>query len=383
MTSKIATSVNAPTGHISLDDLLSVRDGKGEWVKLFNGKDLTGFHTHLRGQGKNDPEHVFSVNDGMIHVYKDTPEGKAMPFGGVITDKDYGDYHLRFEFKWGTKKFAPRTATVRDAGLLFHVFGEDGAVGGTWANSVECQIQEHDVGDLYVVGTRVSTLATKGPKDVLFAAIRSGNEVTVGDRDKIVRVVKEGDTEHAGWNTIEVIARGDAAVFIVNGKPVHYIFNIRQPDPANPTAWKPLTKGRLWFQSEGAEVSYRNIELRALPPLKVAAYKFAQEIPLYPGAAPGSEKWDWSERSVTSPSGLPIVTDVVRPVLLHYPAEKGKAVGTAMIVAPGGGFRALMMSYEGVDIARRLNAMGVDAFVLKYRLIHGGAGPPAARRGRT
>ena len=48
---------------------------------------------------------MFSVNDGMIHVYKDTPEGKAMPFGGVITDKDYGDYHLRFEFKWGTKKF--------------------------------------------------------------------------------------------------------------------------------------------------------------------------------------------------------------------------------------------------------------------------------------
>jgi dienelactone hydrolase len=100
------------------------------------------------------------------------------------------------------------------------------------------------------------------------------------------------------------------------------------------------------------------------------AKQAAEEIPLYPGAAPGSEKWDWSERSATSPRGLPIVTDVVRPVLLHYPAERGKAVGTAMVVAPGGGFRALMMSYEGVDIARRLNAMGIDAFVLKYRLIH-------------
>jgi acetyl esterase/lipase len=65
-----------------------------------------------------------------------------------------------------------------------------------------------------------------------------------------------------------------------------------------------------------------------------------------------------------------MVQDVVRPVLLHYPAQRGKAVGTAMIVAPGGGFRVLMMSYEGVDIARRLSAMGIDAFVLKYRLIH-------------
>jgi acetyl esterase/lipase len=100
------------------------------------------------------------------------------------------------------------------------------------------------------------------------------------------------------------------------------------------------------------------------------------EIPLYPGAAPGSEKWDWEEKSVTRPNGLPIVTDVVRPPLLHYPAEKGKAVGTAMVVAPDGGFRALMMSYEGADIARRLNAMGVDAFVLKYRLGHTGPGAP-------
>ena len=101
------------------------------------------------------------------------------------------------------------------------------------------------------------------------------------------------------------------------------------------------------------------------------------EIPLYPGVAPGSEKWDWEEKSVTRPNGMPIVTDVVRPVLLYYPAEKGKAVGTAMIVAPGGGFQALMMSYEGADIARKLNAMGVDAFVLKYRLSHNGPNAPS------
>lgn len=97
------------------------------------------------------------------------------------------------------------------------------------------------------------------------------------------------------------------------------------------------------------------------------------EIPLYAGTAPGSEKWDWQEKLVTRPNGMPIVSDVVRPVLLAYPAPKDKAVGTAMVVAPGGGFRALMMSYEGVDVARRLNAMGVDAFVLKYRLTHEGS----------
>jgi acetyl esterase/lipase len=107
--------------------------------------------------------------------------------------------------------------------------------------------------------------------------------------------------------------------------------------------------------------------MRLAPPAKV--------ISLYPGIAPGSENWNWAERSAGSPTN-PTVQNVVHPVLLYYPADKDKAVGTAMIVAPGGGFINLMMSYEGVDIAKRLNAMGVDAFVLKYRLRYDDANTP-------
>ena len=110
--------------------------------------------------------------------------------------------------------------------------------------------------------------------------------------------------------------------------------------------------------------------------LATPAHAQQSVIPLYSGAAPGSEKWDWSERSVTTRDGLPMVQNVVRPDLLYYPADRNKAVGAAMIVAPGGGFRTLMMSYEGVDIARRLNAMGISAFVLKYRLLYSGPDAP-------
>ena len=96
----------------------------------------------------------------------------------------------------------------------------------------------------------------------------------------------------------------------------------------------------------------------------------ALEIPLYEGAAPGSEEWDWNENTANTESGLPMIQNVVNPVLLYYPPDPSIAVETAMIVAPGGGTFTLMMSYEGVDIARRLNELGVHAFVLKYRLIH-------------
>jgi acetyl esterase/lipase len=115
-----------------------------------------------------------------------------------------------------------------------------------------------------------------------------------------------------------------------------------------------------------------------------------REIALYPGVAPGSEVWNWSETQTTT--GMPMVQNVVHPVLQYYPADKNTAVGTAMIVAPGGGFRNLMMSYEGVDVARRLNAVGIDAFVLKYRLNYtapkapssgGGSAPTDPQRGQN
>jgi acetyl esterase/lipase len=107
-----------------------------------------------------------------------------------------------------------------------------------------------------------------------------------------------------------------------------------------------------------------------------------REIPLYSGVAPGSENWNWSERVALTPNGVPMVQNVVRPVLQYYPANKDTAVGTAMIVAPGGGFRNLMMTYEGVEIAKRLNDAGVDAFILKYRLLYTdpNAAPGAGRR---
>jgi len=40
--------------------------------------------------------------------------------GGLATLKEYGDYHLELEFKWGEKRFPPRADMPRDSGLLYH-----------------------------------------------------------------------------------------------------------------------------------------------------------------------------------------------------------------------------------------------------------------------
>ena len=120
--------------------------------------------------------------------------------------------------------------------------------------------------------------------------------------------------------------------------------------------------------------------LFAQTPATPATFGEVKELPLYSGVAPGSEKWDYSEFVFQGKSG-PQLKNVVRPTLLYFPAPK--PTGTVMIVAPGGGTRSLMMSYEGVDIARKLNEIGVDAFVLKYRLIHTGPGADTAEPAKT
>jgi acetyl esterase/lipase len=96
-----------------------------------------------------------------------------------------------------------------------------------------------------------------------------------------------------------------------------------------------------------------SLALSQPPPAKPARPASAQEpttFPLWVNGAPGALGHE----------------DEDIPALTYYPALHG--VPTAVIVAPGGGYRNLAMNHEGWQVAYWLNAVGVSAFVLKYRL---------------
>lgn len=103
----------------------------------------------------------------------------------------------------------------------------------------------------------------------------------------------------------------------------------------------------------------------------VSAQKQPQQIPLWPQGAPGfehlrnepEEAKDWWVKNIHHPS-----ITVYRPT-----AEK--ANGTAVLICPGGGHRALVYNSEGRDAAEFLNRLGITAFVLKYRLAREGNSP--------
>jgi len=95
-----------------------------------------------------------------------------------------------------------------------------------------------------------------------------------------------------------------------------------------------------------------------------------EEIRLWPGAAPGSEGETASE--VFQASENPKLPK--RFTVVHYPSiyvflpPQGKANGTGVVIAPGGGHSQLVIDKEGYEIADWFNARGAAAFVLKYRL---------------
>jgi len=198
-----------------------------EFKQLFNGKDLNGWYSFLKVSGKNnDTSNVFSLNDGLLKI-----TGKE--FGYIVTERSFTDFHLVVEFKWGEKKYPPREDRVRDNGICYYVVPTD----KVWPRSVECQIQEGDCGDFWLIDsvTAVVDGVQQGPT-------------------KNTRVIKKKDNEQptGEWNRIEVIANKGKCTHIVNGVIVNEAENVS------------LRSGRILIQSEGAEIFYRKIEIKEL-----------------------------------------------------------------------------------------------------------------------
>jgi acetyl esterase/lipase len=98
--------------------------------------------------------------------------------------------------------------------------------------------------------------------------------------------------------------------------------------------------------------------IRVLPPVR-----------LYPNGGGGFETWQGRSpgaQEVVHPGVLYNVTD---PSYQAFLPPAGRNTRTAVIVAPGGGFRQLSIDSEGNDVAKWLAARGIAAFTLKYRIV--------------
>jgi hypothetical protein len=258
------------------------------WTPLWNGKTLDGWTTWMQRPAPSsevpglardaDGKYTEAIGSGRdpLQVFTVVADVDGRPairisgevFGELRTKASFKNYHLKLQFKWGSKKWPPREKpeTPRDSGLLYHVHAEPGAEGRTWARSIELQIQERDVGDLYAIGSAIAVRAKA----------RAGTKPTVYDYDPAGewtyfsqsqgasgRCVKQPDNEKptGEWNDVELIAFGEDAIHIVNGKVVMRLHGPVRIDLDLPT---PVTSGPIILQSEGAELFYRDIQIRPI-----------------------------------------------------------------------------------------------------------------------
>jgi hypothetical protein len=240
-----------------------------ETIKLFNGKDLTGLYTWLGPAAKgekplgknNDPKKVFSVVDGTIRV-------AGMPMGYLATEKAYENYHLVVEYKWGKEVYGAKG--VRNSGVLLNGTGIDGASGGFWMGSIECQLAQGCIGDLIPIRGKTDSgdaVATQFTSEAVLGADKhprwkKGGEARVfkGQQwwekhqeffkeDLDARGKNDVDSPLGEWTKIEVFNVDKRITIKVNGTTVNECYD------AVPGS------GKILLQSEGFEIYFRNFEL--------------------------------------------------------------------------------------------------------------------------
>jgi hypothetical protein len=243
-----------------------------EVITLYDGttvNDLRHFYTWLAGKGYDDPNGVFSIAadvDGAPAI-----RVTGQDWGGIVTRKNYRDYRLVLDYRWSDTTWNHK---ARNSGVLFHGQGEDGNYGRDfkqpWLSSVEYEIQEGRTGAVILVrgfkrdGTTMQpTIVMRTTRDRIWdpdgepEAFAGGflfqSTYDTGWKDqKGFRGAHDPDKPIGAWNRAEIIAQGGDITYFLNGTKI-----LEATDGS-------YTEGRIMFQSEGAEIFFRRIELHPL-----------------------------------------------------------------------------------------------------------------------
>ena len=244
---------------------------------LFNGTNLAGFSTWLVDTRHEDPRRVFTVTNRMIRI-----SGEGL--GYLATSREYHDYRLIVEFKWGDKNWdwGRRVGRARDSGIFLHSIGPDGNSHdghGAFMAAIECNLFQGATGDLLLIhGTDTdgsplaprltAEVASERDADGWFTWQRRGRPQTIERwgrlnwsqksqrwKDELdFRGARDVEKAYGQWNRIECLCDGGRIVVRLNGRQINEAFDV----------WPRA--GKILLQCEGSEIFFRRFELQPLKP---------------------------------------------------------------------------------------------------------------------
>ena len=197
-------------------------------VKLFNGKDLSGWK-HFLVDPKVPAGDVWSVKDGVLVC-------KGDPLGYLHTEAEYTSFKLLVEWRWAPGA-AARLGKVPNSGVLMRVTPQPKGVPPAY----EAQLQAGNAGDLY------GFWGYPLEGDAAVRREAKGHEL-LGDMVGYKKVLAAENPE-GEWNTYEITFDGPSLFVFINGKKV------------NEAKGAKVFPGRIALQSEGGEIHFRRVEL--------------------------------------------------------------------------------------------------------------------------
>ena len=247
----------------------SINNANAGFTSLLNDNDFDGWYLKLKEDDAELAKRVFTIESGVVHVFGDSfseeidlNKGTDGTMGMMYTNEEYDSFHLKFEYKWGSKIANYFDKWQYDAGVYYYVVDDK-----IFPTGIEYQIHydhtknENHTGDaIRPVGVTYDWYANKDTKTYLHP--NDGGELSEAGRKRKwlhdAKVPKEYNALNGQWNTAEIIAMsGEYVIHKLNGEVVNMIFN---PSPG---------KGIIGFQAETAEIFYRNIQIK----------KFSKSIP--------------------------------------------------------------------------------------------------------
>lgn len=245
---------------------------RAEVIRLFNGTNFNGLYTWLKETKREDAAGVFRVTNGMIWI---------MPaLGYLATEREYQDYELVVEFKWGEQTAIWREGKARDAGIFLHATGPDGNshdAAGAFMAAIECNLFQGATGDILLIRGSDSKGKLIAPHITAFVSqerdgegwpwCRSSGRTETIERwgrlnwlnkspewkDELnFRGPRDVEKPYGEWNQMKCVCDADNIRIELNGQLVNMARNV----------WP--RRGKILLQCEGSEIFFRKFELRPL-----------------------------------------------------------------------------------------------------------------------
>ena len=243
------------------------QEAEGEWIQLFNGKDLEGWTPKIKGYDLGDNfGDTFRVEDGILKVSYEKYDNFDERFGHLVYDEEFSHYVLRVEYRFvGDQVPGGPDWAFRNSGIMIH------------GQSPESMEKDQD----FPVSIEVQLLGGRGEG--------KGERTTANLCTPGTNVVMDGElfTPHCvnshsktyngdQWVTVEVEVHGNEFIHHIIDGEVVLEYEKAQLDPKDEYGRKLikdgnllLDKGTISLQLESHPVEFRKVELRVLDEHKV------------------------------------------------------------------------------------------------------------------